>query len=116
MRTSREGGQHEVLAPDLLDVGVQGRVRAVACGRAAGDRRSQKTELAHRTSDGIDVYLFWDQPSSRVTVSVFDERTNNGFELEVDKRAALDAFNHPFAYAAQSNLFDPTASSDPLAA
>jgi hypothetical protein len=22
---------------------------------------TQKTELAHRTSDGIDVYLFWNQ-------------------------------------------------------
>ena len=54
--------------------------------------------------------------SSRVTVSVFDERTNNGFELEVDSRDALDAFNHPFAYAARSNMFDPSALSSPLAA
>ena len=77
---------------------------------------TQKTELAHRTSDGIDVYLFWNQPSSRVTVSVFDERTNNGFELEVDSRDALDAFNHPFAYAARSNLVDPSAFSGALAA
>ena len=77
---------------------------------------TQKTELAHRTSDGIDVYLFWNQPGSRVTVRVFDERTNNGFELEVDSRDALDAFNHPFAYAARSNMFDPSALSGPLAA
>ena len=77
---------------------------------------TQKTELAHRTSDGIHVYLFWNQPSSRVTVRVFDERTNNGFELEVDSRNALDAFNHPFAYAARSNTFDPSALSGPLAA
>jgi hypothetical protein len=77
---------------------------------------TQRTELAHRTSDGIDVHLFWSRSSSRVTVSVLDERTNNGFELEVDSRDALDAFNHPFAYAARSNMFDPSAVSGPLAA
>lgn len=77
---------------------------------------TQKTELAHRTSDGIHVYLFWNQPSSRVTVRVFDERTNDGFELEVAGRNALDAFNHPFAYAARSNLVDPSAFSGGLAA
>jgi hypothetical protein len=77
---------------------------------------TQTTELAHRTRDGIHIYLFWNQLNSRITVRVFDERTNNGFELEVDSRDALDAFNHPFAYAARSNMFDPSASSGPLAA
>jgi len=77
---------------------------------------TQRTELAHRTSDGIDVYLFWSQPGSRVTVSVFDARTNKGFALEVDSRDALDAFNHPFAYAARSNMVDPSALSGALAA
>jgi hypothetical protein len=56
---------------------------------------TQKTELARRTSDGIHVYLFWNQLISRVTVRVFDERTNDGFELEVDGREALDAFRPP---------------------
>jgi hypothetical protein len=31
-----------------------------------------RTELAHRTSDGIDVYLFWNEPTNRVTVGVLD--------------------------------------------
>jgi hypothetical protein len=48
--------------------------------------------------------------------SVFDERTNNGFELEVDSRDALDAFNHPFAYAARRNMFDASVFSGALAA
>lgn len=77
---------------------------------------TQKTELAHRTSEGIQVYLFWNQLSDRVTLCVVDERTNNGFELEVDGRDALDAFNHPFAYAARRNMFDPSAFSRALAA
>jgi hypothetical protein len=60
---------------------------------------TQRAELAHRAGDGIDVYLFWNRHSSRVTVSVFDARTDDGFEFEVDGRRALDAFHHPYAYA-----------------
>jgi hypothetical protein len=60
---------------------------------------TRRTELAHRASDGIDVYLFWNEPTSRVTVCVLDGRSDDGFELELDGRQALDAFNHPFAYA-----------------
>ena len=61
---------------------------------------TRRTELAHRTSDGIDVYLFWNQPGNHVTISVLDNRNGDRFELEVDGRHALDAFNHPYAYAA----------------
>jgi len=61
---------------------------------------TKRTELAHRASDGIDVYLYWNEPTSRVTVDVFDARAGHGFELEVDGGRALDAFNHPYAYAA----------------
>jgi hypothetical protein len=60
---------------------------------------TRRTELAHRTSDGIDVYLFWNEPTGRVIVAVLDARTDDSFELEVDGRHALDAFNHPYAYA-----------------
>jgi hypothetical protein len=77
---------------------------------------TRKAELAHRASEGIHVYLFWNRLSSRVTVRVFDERTNNGFELEVESRDALDAFNHPFAYAARRNMFDLSDFSGALAA
>lgn len=47
-----------------------------------------RIELAHRTSSGIDVYLFWHEPTSRVTVGVSDARTDDSFELEVDGRHA----------------------------
>ena len=62
---------------------------------------SRRAELAHRTSDGVDVYLFWNEPARRVTVAVLDARADDDFELEVDGRDALDAFNHPYAYAAR---------------
>ncbi len=63
-------------------------------------RIARRTELAHRASDGIDVYLYWNEPTSRVPIGVLDAGTNQSFELEVDGRCALDAFNHPYAYAA----------------
>jgi hypothetical protein len=62
---------------------------------------SDRRELAHRTSDGIEVSLFWSTPSTQVTIAVLDTRSNEALEFEIDGSAALDAFNHPYAYAAQ---------------
>jgi hypothetical protein len=77
---------------------------------------TRRTELAHRTSDGVDVYLFWNQPGNHVTISVLDTRNDDRFELEVDGRHALDAFNHPYAYAASSRTDRLSALTDALAA
>ena len=63
---------------------------------AFGERR----ELAQRTSDGIEVTLFWSRPGNRITIAVVDTRSDEALEFEVDGTAALDAFNHPYAYAA----------------
>ena len=79
-------------------------------------RNDRQTELAHRSNDGIDVYLFWNEPGGGVTVVVYDARTDESFELEVDGRRALDAFNHPFAYAAWSLTGDSSASTEALVA
>jgi hypothetical protein len=60
-----------------------------------------KTELDHRTSDGIDVRLLWDRDSGRVYVSVDDSRTGSSFELEVGENdSPLEVFRHPYAHAA----------------
>ena len=59
-----------------------------------------RRELAHRTSDGIEVTLFWSKLSSQVTIALLDSRSAEALEFEVDGSAALDAFNHPYAYAA----------------
>jgi hypothetical protein len=63
---------------------------------------TERRELAHRTNDGIDVTLFWSKASNRVTISVFHARSATALEFEVDGADALDAFNHPYAYAATS--------------
>ena len=57
-------------------------------------------ELAARDSDGLHVLLLWHPRKDELTVSVEDTRAGNGFQLAVARDRALDAFYHPFAYAA----------------
>jgi hypothetical protein len=57
-------------------------------------------ELASREGDGLAVRLVWHPNDNAVTVSVTDSRTGDRFQLAVDRTHALDAFYHPFAYAA----------------
>jgi len=63
---------------------------------------TDRRELDHRTSDGIEVTLFWTKPSDRLTIAVVDTRSDEALEFDVDGNAALDAFNHPYAYAPQA--------------
>jgi hypothetical protein len=66
------------------------------------------TELAHRAGDGIEVLLLWDRGDGQLKVVVDDLRNGRSFELVAgDGRQALDAFYHPFAYAAARGLADP---------
>jgi len=57
-------------------------------------------ELAARDNDGIHVALLWHARDDTVTVSVDDSRAGSHFELAVARDRALQAFYHPFAYAA----------------
>jgi len=57
-------------------------------------------ELAARESDGVRVLLHWHPHEDVITVAVEDVRAGNRFQLAVAPERALDAFNHPFAYAA----------------
>lgn len=57
------------------------------------------TELAHRTSNGLDVALLWSRSTGRLTVSVADDRTGETFTVDAPSDRALDVYNHPFAYA-----------------
>jgi hypothetical protein len=60
----------------------------------------QKIELANRQGDGIDVTLWWSPADDSVAVEVLHFASESTFELEVDRDRALEAFYHPFAYAA----------------
>jgi hypothetical protein len=57
-------------------------------------------ELAARESNGIHVVLLWHPREDALTVSVEDDRLGDRFQLAVAPDRALDAFYHPFAYAA----------------
>ena len=60
----------------------------------------QTRELACRESDGIHVQLLWHPGDNALSVSVEDARLGDGFRFAVTPDRALDAFYHPFAYAA----------------
>ena len=60
----------------------------------------QTRELAARDSDGIHVLLLWHPRENALTVSVEDARVGGRFHVAVTPDRALDAFYHPFAYAA----------------
>ena len=60
---------------------------------------TERSELAHRSTDGIDVSLFWSKPSNRITIELVDTRIDERLEFEVANDKALDAFRHPYAYA-----------------
>jgi hypothetical protein len=57
-------------------------------------------ELHRRVSAGLEVSLLWSRSAGKLVVSVADTMTGESFELPVEREEALDAFNHPFAYAA----------------
>jgi hypothetical protein len=57
-------------------------------------------ELAFRESDGVRVVLLWHPHEDAVSVAVEDTHDDCRFELAVARDRALDAFYHPYAYAA----------------
>jgi hypothetical protein len=63
----------------------------------------QMRELAARETDDIHVLLLWHPGQDTVTVSVDDERGGQRFDLAVARNHALEAFHHPFAYAAATS-------------
>ena len=80
-----------------------------ACVAGNGDWSSLPTvdqfgvrtrELAQRRSGSVEVLLLWHPESDRVELSVRDVATGSGFRLEVAPSNAMDAFHHPYAYAA----------------
>ena len=59
-----------------------------------------RRELAQRASNGIEVTLLWTESTNVITIAVIDSHSAEELEFEVDGTFALDAFNHPYAYAA----------------
>ena len=66
---------------------------------------SDRHELAHRSSNGLDVSLIWARSTNTVSVCVYDELYDEEFEIEVAPGTSpLAVFTHPFAYAARQGI------------
>ena len=61
-------------------------------------------ELAVRENDGLTVSLYWSKTTNRVQISVVDQMFDAELRVDVAGACALDAFYHPFAYAAGAGL------------
>ena len=61
-------------------------------------------ELDYRSNDGLEVTLLWQPDTDRVTVKVFDGKSGDDFDLNVDRADAMDAVRHPYAYAASHGV------------
>jgi hypothetical protein len=60
-----------------------------------------RVELASRKNAGIQVTLLWAEQTNTVAVLVCDDSTEDQFELTLEPGTnVLDAFEHPYAYAA----------------
>jgi hypothetical protein len=61
-------------------------------------------ELDYRANDGVEVWLLWTRTDGRLFVLVVDSKADDSFEIDVDAKRALDAFHHPYAYAAARGI------------
>ncbi len=69
-------------------------------------------ELDRRHNNGIEVALLWHPGSNGLAVTVTDWSTGEEFAVDVEPADALDAFHHPYAYAAFNGV--PYCSEDPV--
>jgi len=70
----------------------------------AASTATERRELAHRTTNGIEVTLLWAESTNTVTIAVADTHSGEELEFDVDGSRALDAFNHPYAYATTARV------------
>lgn len=56
-------------------------------------------ELDYRENDGLSVALLWDTDFDRVVIRVKKIGADSGVAYAVPSDKALQAFNHPFAFA-----------------
>ncbi len=65
-----------------------------------------RKELAHRSSDDMDVTLIWvlNDGEDEAVVCVCDRREGAYFEIPTKPYLALDVYYHPFAYRSFSTV------------
>jgi hypothetical protein len=68
--------------------------------------RSERRELAHRSSAGVDVTLYWHPTLDELIVSVRDKRYCAHFEIRPQRYLALDVYYHPYAYVDLEDVYE----------
>jgi hypothetical protein len=66
--------------------------------------RVSPVELARREQGAIEVALFWNSATSRVTVVVWNWVSGDCLHMIVEPDQANYAFTHPYGYAAQHGI------------
>ena len=56
-------------------------------------------ELAHRSSNGVDVTMLWDPATDQVHIAVVDFQVGDAFDVTVGDANPMDVYNHPYFYA-----------------
>ena len=57
-------------------------------------------ELAHRSSGGLEIALYWCAENNRTTIEIWQAATEELLTFAVAPERALDAYHHPFAHLA----------------
>ncbi|MCW3046170.1 MAG: hypothetical protein JWO74_454 [Solirubrobacterales bacterium] len=65
-----------------------------------------RRELAYRVAEGLEVQLLWRASDDSVAVVVHPSRAGASFEFRVEPDHALNAFRHPYLYAALRRIHD----------
>jgi hypothetical protein len=66
--------------------------------------RKRIRELAERTSSGTLIRLYWLQGTRELWVEIWERELDVTIEIPADPERALEAFNHPYAYAAAHSV------------
>lgn len=69
----------------------------------------QHRELAHRSTDGLEVTLVWRPITDELAVRVWDQRQHVRFEIRPDRHTALEVYYHPYAYLGSGAVQDALA-------
>jgi hypothetical protein len=69
----------------------------------------ETVELDYRRGADIEVSLLWDRSTDQLIVTVRDNRTGELREIPVASDQALQAFRHPYAYAASLAINESSA-------
>jgi hypothetical protein len=72
-----------------------------------GQAPSIEKELDFRANGGIEVALLWREGYEHLIVELVDTKAAHTFRLEVTATEALEAFHHPYAYAASLGVEYP---------